>query len=213
MVTSASNLLGQMFADWGGTDMLRAGAVLRRLRAPVAGALFFGFSLVAHAAAGGPVPALGTVLALLVGCLAAAVALERHAAGPVGTTLALVAGQGILHLTLASLGHGSAGSHPAHGAHSADLALLPGAGLSWWMLVSHTLATVVTVALLKRGLRALERLWEIVAGRLPAERCSIPAMTLPRSVCADPVWAWSRRRVPGPVSRRGPPTALLSATC
>ena len=187
---------------------------LRALRGVAASVLTTLLAAAAHTIGGGgaPAPIVAATSAILAAPIA--VALVGRRSSPVRTTAAVAAAQVVFHVVFALFGtpgavtyapmdHAHMGAAAVGHVHAAS-AMAPDAG----MVLTHVIAATLTIALLRRGeravravLRGIRRLIPLVAFRSPA-----PARTLRPRVETRVVAIASPFAIA--LSRRGPPLLL-----
>jgi hypothetical protein len=179
--------------------------VLRTVRAAVVGLTAISLALLGHVAAGGPAPAPGPLLlvVLVVLLVSSGLSGKRWTTGPL--LAVLLGSQALFHVAFGGAGaHAHGGQHLAAGsATSGHPALL--------MLVGHTVAALLTALLLRRG---EDWLCGVVALLARAWRAARIAAAQP--VAAAPGAAWCLARdtsaalglLEHVVARRGPPAYL-----
>ena len=167
-----------------------------------------------HGAAGGTITPLAIIATALV-ALPLCVALAGRVASPVRLTLAVVASQFLYHWSFWSLGatEGVAATH----AHAALLPVFEPTAVvaqhSTGMWLSHSVAALLTIALLHRGERAGAALARLILRALPV---AMPrAAALPRTPAAPMRFVDVALRecltALSAISHRGPPAPLAAA--
>jgi hypothetical protein len=155
--------------------------------------------VVAHAAAGGALPAAGWVVAMAAAVFAAGLLVLRGSVRPLVALPALFAAQLGLHLWLGAL------TPAAHAGHAHGVAETPELHLGWPMLLAHLLGAAVTALSWHVRRRVVDRLlvWGTavatpvtpVRPRVASGRTERPAARLPLFLAP----------------RRGPPAVLRAA--
>lgn len=202
----------------------------RLTRAAAFGVATLGLATGAHVSAGGALPSMMVLSALMVPLTVAALVLTARRCGPVLLLGSLTAAQLLLHETLMALTpHPAAEMFPTEmGAHHGAQALVSGqvsahsasamsgaavAGTEGWsvtMKTAHVLAILVTALLLARGEKAL---WQLAARLLP----TLPGEpVLPRCTPPQPPVLVSLPALRPSVARggpclRGPPVRFAAA--
>lgn len=202
----------------------RATADLVAIRATVVAALSLLLATVAHALAGGLLPAVWTLVAMFVlTAVGTALALDRQASRT-RLALLLIGGQTTIHFAMTALaGHGDEGGLRASTVHGAltDAVhhILEDLFTDGPMMLAHLAAAALTGVLLGHAERAL---WHVLAllrratGLVAVVLRAVPVVTVARpiaprtAVTTGPLRLQSRLLTGSSVVRRGPP-ALLPA--
>lgn len=158
------------------------------------------FAAVAHAAAGGVVPDIATVVvvALLVGSVSLALRLQLLNV-PVAAAVAVLAQLAAHHMTTRP-GFASAQAHQQHAAGTSD------GGSDELMLLAHTLSTVVTVLALVWQEQVLVQAVRWLFP--PVVTVAVPHQ--PDDRCAAPVVIAASVALLAVSPHRGPPSLLLA---
>jgi hypothetical protein len=157
------------------------------------------FGVVAHVGAGGDLPSIGHLVALVAVVAAASTALRHRLLGPGTAVLVATAGQVALHAVA-----GGSQDHLSHGSHGHQAMGMGAAGTATEMWLAHALAVAATVLALlwqEQVLHAVVRLLVPVAPSLSLGHASRPfpgAPLLPRRTAESLVVVAPRRGPPPP---------------
>lgn len=178
------------------------------LRAAVTAAVSTVATSAAHAAAGGHLPAVPVLAAVLAFSVLGAYLLCGSRVTLLGRALSVTLSQVLLHGAFTILGHATAVASPGH-SHAGGRepfvlhevsAAAPPASMPWL----HVIAGAATVAALQTGAHTL---------RLLARALGLSVVVALRLVGAPPVASRQRARVPAAPPVRGPRLLLLAASC